>query len=363
MMNQVRCAVLGCGYFGAEFARAIDESEYFTLCSVYSPGKSAQTVSAELGCPAAGSIEEILTNPEIDAVIVATPNYLHKEHVLAAAAAGKHIFCEKPFALNVEDAKQMVAACQKAGVMLMVGHIMHFYSGIRRVKEMIEAGKLGRLMSMHVERTGWEHQQVQISWKKMQDKSGGHLFHHIHEIDIAQWLMGKPVKLYGVGGNLGHCEEGFGNEDDVLLITASFENGGFATFQYGSGFRLGDHFIRINASEAGVLIDFKNASVFVHKDDDIEEFPLFSDEKSAEAIRLLFARTDGGIAYGNPDQRPPEYILVSLREELNAFRQAIVTGSIPDAQKDLFDGTSACRSVEIAQYALESRMCGKAIDL
>ena len=71
-------------------------------------------------------------------MIIATPNYLHHQHVLAAAGAGKHIFCEKPFALNAEDATEMVEACRKAEVTLMVGHIMHFYQGIARVKAMIQ---------------------------------------------------------------------------------------------------------------------------------------------------------------------------------------------------------------------------------
>ena len=119
----IRIGVLG-GYFGAEFARAVKEMKGIQLAAVYSPGKSSERLSSELGCPRASSVNEIMENADIDAVIIATPNYLHHQHVLAAAEAGKHIFCEKPFALDAGEAAEMVEACRKAKVTLMVGHIM-----------------------------------------------------------------------------------------------------------------------------------------------------------------------------------------------------------------------------------------------
>ena len=94
----IRIGILGCGYFGAEFARAVREMQGIQLTAIYSPGKSSERLSNELGCRRASSVEEIMENAEIDAVIIATPNHLHYQHVLAAAEAGKHIFCEKPFA-------------------------------------------------------------------------------------------------------------------------------------------------------------------------------------------------------------------------------------------------------------------------
>ncbi len=345
----IQIGILGCGYFGAEFARAVKEMQGIQLAAIYSPGKSSERLSNELGCTRASSVEEIIENEEIDAVIIATPNYLHYQHVLAAAKAGKHIFCEKPFALDSREAAEMVEACRKAGITLMVGHIMHFYYGIAKIKTMIQEGFFGNILTMHIERTGWEQKKADVSWKKMQEKSGGHLFHHIHEIDIMQWIMGMPTEIYGVGGNLGHCSADFGDEDDVLLLTASFGGKAFATLQYGSGFRIGNHFIRINGTKAGAVIDFKHANVHVVSDAGETEMPLFNDEKSVAAICELFAHTDGGISYGSPDERPPEYILISLRQELELFLQVINGGKIPEDKKDLFDGSSAVRSVTIAQ--------------
>ncbi|MEG0340453.1 MAG: Gfo/Idh/MocA family oxidoreductase, partial [Oscillospiraceae bacterium] len=275
MSKILRYGVLGCGYFGAEFARAVKEQTGSELAMIYSPGESSKRLSAELACPIANTAEELINSPFVDAVIVATPNYMHKEHVLAAAKAKKHIFCEKPFALNKDDADEMVKACKASGVTLMVGHIMHFYSGIEALQKMIKSGEMGVIINAHVERTGWEHKKAEISWKKQQAKSGGHLFHHIHEIDIIQWIMGEADSVYAVGDNLGHKEEGFGDEADVLLLTMRFKNGSFATLQYGSGFRIGNHFIRINGTKKGAVINFKTAEITIKSDDGETIIPLF----------------------------------------------------------------------------------------
>lgn len=359
----IRFGILGCGYFGAEFARAIMEMEEASLEAVYSPGISAERLSQEVGCQKKDSLEEIMEDPLIDAVIVATPNDLHYRDVKLAAAAGKHVFCEKPFALSASEAIEMTSECRKAGITLMVGHIMHFYPGIEGVKTMIEDGFFGDILTMHVERTGWEEKKQELSWKKLQEKSGGHLFHHIHEIDIMQWFMGMPTEIYGVGGNLGHGEEGFGNEDDVLLLTAGFGGRAYATLQYGSGFRMGNHLIRVNGSKAGAVIDFKKAVIYISDKDGRRELPLFRDEASTAAVFELFARTDGAISYGNPSERPPEYIAVPLREELRLFCKVLEGGGIPESKKDLFDGTSAVNSVRIAQAGLKARREGKVVRL
>lgn len=355
--------IIGAGAFGAEYARIISEMKDCKLVSVYSPGQGAKRVSEEVGCKAVSNLEELLNDKDIDAVIVVSPNYAHRDHVVAAAKAGKQVYCEKPVALNVPDVKEMLSACQEAGVTFMVGHIMHYYAGIVEIKKRIDNGDFGVIINAHVERTGWENKQEQVSWKKMQDKSGGHLFHHIHEIDIVQWIMGDPKVVYCAGGNYAHKGPGSGDEDDILLVTVQFENG-VASFQYGSGFRMGNHFIRINGSKAGALISFPEAKIkILHENGETEEIPLFSDEESAKAIFELFSKTDGGIHYAKPGDRPPAYIQVSLREELELFNSVINGASCPEDKKDLFDGTSAINSVTIAETALISKEKGTPIKI
>ena len=113
-MNRVRCAVVGTGYFGAELARIIQGQEGSTVVAVQDP-EHGKTIAAELGCDSEPTLSSLCSRPDVDAVIVATPNYLHKEPVLEAAKNGKHVFCEKPIALTTERAQAMIEAARTYG--------------------------------------------------------------------------------------------------------------------------------------------------------------------------------------------------------------------------------------------------------
>src|SRR5699024_3583774 len=112
-------------------------------------------------------------------------------------------------------------------------------------KKLINQGEIGEILFCDTKRNGWEEAQPQVSWKKKRDFSGGHLYHHIHELDFVQFLMGEPTRVSMVGGNVAHQGEQFGDEDDMLFITLEFSENRFATLQYGSAFRWGDHCVKI----------------------------------------------------------------------------------------------------------------------
>jgi phthalate 4,5-cis-dihydrodiol dehydrogenase len=96
--------------------------------------------TAEFGGRAYAEVEALGADPEVDVVYVATPHQMHAEHVLAAAAAGKHVLVEKPMAVSLADAERMVAACAAAGVHLIVGHSHSFDAPIATARAMIAAG-------------------------------------------------------------------------------------------------------------------------------------------------------------------------------------------------------------------------------
>ncbi|PWL42404.1 MAG: gfo/Idh/MocA family oxidoreductase [Clostridiales bacterium] len=358
-MKEVGYGIIGCGYFGAELARTIQEFEGAKVVCCQSPGEGARRLSAELHCDREETVEKLLAHPDVDGVIVASPNSMHHEHVLAAARAGKHVYCEKPFALSVQDADEMIDACKKAGVVLMIGHVMHYYEGVRTVKNLISSGAIGTPLCAHAERTGWEPPHDAVSWKKQQKFSGGHLFHHIHEVDLMQWYMGPAKSVFAVGGNLAHKGKGFGDEDDVLLLTIDFANGSFGTMQYGSGFRIGEHFLKINGTLGGVQMSFKDNTLTVYRQDGVETIPMFTDEASAADLSKLFKKTDGGIAYGKPTDKPPAYIAKAVSDELRDFHSVVCGAPVPERVKDLFDGSSARESVAIAAAALRSKESGQ----
>lgn len=116
--------------------------------------KMAQTIAQELNCVAAQSLQELVSSPEVDCVILATPNYLHKEPVIEAAKHGKHVFCEKPIALNYSDCDEMVRTREKYGVIFMAGHVMNFFNGVHHAKELIKQGVIGKVLYCYSARNG-----------------------------------------------------------------------------------------------------------------------------------------------------------------------------------------------------------------
>ncbi|MEG9036631.1 2,7-anhydro-N-acetylneuraminate hydratase, partial [Acinetobacter baumannii] len=102
-----------------------------------------------LQCINMSSLDALVSSKLVDCVIVATPNYLHKEPVIKAAKNKKHVFCEKPIALSYEDCVDMVKACKEAGVTFMAGHIMNFFNGVQYARKLIKEGVIGEILSCH----------------------------------------------------------------------------------------------------------------------------------------------------------------------------------------------------------------------
>ena len=142
-MKEIGYAIIGTGYFGAELGRILNEQEGARVVAVLDP-ENARTIAEEYGCDVETDLDTLCSRDDVDAVIVATPNYLHKEPVITAARHKKHIFCEKPIALSYKDCDEMVKAAEENGVIFMAGHVMNFFRGIRHTKQLIAQGKIGR---------------------------------------------------------------------------------------------------------------------------------------------------------------------------------------------------------------------------
>jgi xylose dehydrogenase (NAD/NADP) len=111
--------------------------------------KAAEAAN-ELGIPKAyGSYESLLADPDIEAVYIPLPNHLHKEWTIKAAEAGKHVLCEKPFAMNASDAQQMVAACEAAGVQLAEAFMYRHHPRYDRIKAILRSGEIGEIRGIH----------------------------------------------------------------------------------------------------------------------------------------------------------------------------------------------------------------------
>jgi predicted dehydrogenase len=139
--SPVRIGVAGLGYWGPNLARnlaAIPGCEVSWLCDASDEARSRVAPSYP-GARSTDVIGELLDDPELDAVVLATPVPTHAELAVAVAEAGKHCFVEKPLATNAADAELAVEAAERAGRVLMVGHLLEYHPAVTRLKELIEA--------------------------------------------------------------------------------------------------------------------------------------------------------------------------------------------------------------------------------
>ena len=146
----IDAAIVGLGWWGRHIVRSLAGSESIRLRRAVDadPGAAA-AFAAEHALPLSADLAELLADESIDAVILATPQALHEAQVIASAAAGKHVFCEKPLALTRAGAERAIAACRAAGVVLGIGHERRFEPALTEIKRLADAGELGTLM--HVE--------------------------------------------------------------------------------------------------------------------------------------------------------------------------------------------------------------------
>jgi UDP-N-acetylglucosamine 3-dehydrogenase len=196
----VRFAIIGVGGMGSTHARNLATSpdvEVTWLCDL--DIERAQRVADDIGGNVTADIDEALAADDVDVALIALPTALHRMGVEKAAKAAKHVFCEKPIARTNEDAREMVRICEEAGVTLMVGHVVRFFSEYMRIKEELDAGTIGdvaivrgsRLNPPVMERSPW--------FADVENSGGVVLDLMIHEIDTFRWLFGDVERLYAHG--------------------------------------------------------------------------------------------------------------------------------------------------------------------
>lgn len=194
-MSRLRLGLIGAGSMGlslAKAARARDDVEIVAVADVVP--EAAQRAALELGGHALTSHAELLSRDDVDAVLVATPNFAHREVVIAAAQAGKHVFCEKPMALCVADCDAMIEAAKSAGVKLMVGQVLRLIPGFRKAREIALSGRLGKPLAVATERSSlWRLR----GWRLQRSLTGGVLFEvNVHELDFMRAVLGDAARVY-----------------------------------------------------------------------------------------------------------------------------------------------------------------------
>jgi predicted dehydrogenase len=221
--------VIGCGRMARELTLAVRDrvtgARVVTAFDTYAPAREA--FCGEFGAAPAASVEELLAREGIGAVLVASPNFLHAEHVVAAARAGKHVFCEKPMALSVTDCDRMIAACDGAGVRLMVGQSTRLMPACLKLRELAASQELGPPLYGFVSYwfSGFLPRDSGV-WHVERARSGGLFFQMaIHHIDLLHAIFGPARRVQYAGGQYGPQMKDF---DDIATLLVEYRSGATA---------------------------------------------------------------------------------------------------------------------------------------
>lgn len=227
--NKLHVGIIGAGRIGRVHAEtlAFRLPEAIAVSIADIDLEAAQLVAARCGIPKITSdYSEIIADPAVDAVLLCSSTDTHADIIVAAAKAGKHIFCEKPIAHSLEEIDLSLAAVNAAGIQFQVGFNRRFDSNFKRVRQAVKSGEIGEPHLMHI--VSRDPAPPPISYIRV---SGGIFMDMmIHDFDMARFLIGDEVEeMYTVAGVMVDPEIGKAGDLDTAVVVMRFRNGVIAT--------------------------------------------------------------------------------------------------------------------------------------
>ncbi|MBI5724722.1 MAG: Gfo/Idh/MocA family oxidoreductase [Planctomycetes bacterium] len=218
----IRIGIIGAGPNAAGHAKYYGSCPRTKLIAVADPDAvRADKVASECSTKSCRDFTEFLG--DVDAVVISSPNFLHLQHAVESARAGRHVYCEKPMGVTGDEARQIAEAINKAGVKSAVGFSVRFDPTIQTAMKMISDGKIGRLISVWSRRLTYSNFSGARGWRADHSKSGGIMLEiNVHELD---WMMavGGPVK--GVFAQMRAEEPAGPRRNDYIWFTLMFDSG------------------------------------------------------------------------------------------------------------------------------------------
>jgi predicted dehydrogenase len=222
----IRLAIVGGGFIGRRHAGAIAEVPAAELVAVADPAIAGKALADELGVPHHGDLRSMFANERLDGVIVSTPTEHHCQPTLAALEAGCHVLVEKPITATLEEAQQIVEKAAEGDRQVLVGHHRRYYSLVREAREIVQSGRLGRLVAVTGQWNLRKHDDYYSpDWRKTRE-AGPVLTNLIHEIDTIRYICGEVESL---SADISQDVMGFEKEDAAAMVLR-FRNGALATF-------------------------------------------------------------------------------------------------------------------------------------
>lgn len=344
--RKVKWGVIGSG--GIARRRTIPEgimkADHATLVSVYDTDAAVnQSVASQFGAQACNSIEALL-NSGVDAVYVASPAYAHPEQVAMCAKSKKHVLCEKPLGLTVEEAEAMTRVCSEEGVMLGTGLMMRFHAQHQEALRMVRDGRLGSLVYGRAQLSCW-YPPIEGAWRQDPSTGGGGSLMDMgsHCIDLLGMFFGKIERVGCFINNLVHDYR----SEDAAVVSLFFENGAMATVD--TCFCIPDdsskNILEIYGSSGSILArgtigQGEAGEMTAYLQGDVSGYDAVQDRSSSDGLSVR-----------------PNPVNMYLAE-IEAFSKAVLEGTLPPV-----GGLAGLESQKILAACYESARTGKIINV
>jgi predicted dehydrogenase len=346
----IQVGILGGGNISETHARAVRETAGAEIAAVYGQNQDKAARLAQLyGGTVYESLQTFLEHSPMDMVAIGSPSALHAEQGIAAARHGLHVLVEKPLDVNLERADALIAECDRAGVKLGVFFQDRVAPGIRKLKELIDTGRLGKLILVSA-RVKWYRPPEYYSssrWRGKQALDGGGALMNqgVHTVDLLLWLLGDVERVYARTITAFHPIE----TEDTVVATLEFASGVIGTLEAATSVYPGyPRRLELTGSEGTIILEHDRI-VAVDLREPLEEFPLAPLEQFP-----VIKKEDTNASATSPvvsDVR-------GHRRLLEDFLQAIETNGKP-----LCDGYEGRRSLELVQAIYQSSRTGRPVTL
>ena len=305
----VRVAVLGAGFMGSTHAKAYAAMTDVELAAIFAPSADrGQPLAQEIGSRWTDDMQEILADPDIDAVDICLPTPQHREVTEAALAAGKHVLLEKPIALSLEDAQALVRVNEETDRVFMIAHVLRFWPEYVEIARRVASGELGKPRSGFASR-----RQPFPAWSALfsrSDLTGGAVIDMmIHDYDALNWIFGAPRAVTARG--LRNSRSGGFDQVQVLI---DYEDGASALVDGGMMMPESYPFssrLEVLCDEGAMEYAFRAGGRSVEMEGGVNDLTLFPNE--GEPLRLAPAQVD-------PYAAECDYFLTTIRHGATADR-------------------------------------------
>jgi predicted dehydrogenase len=215
--------VIGCGGMGRSVVRKVlQQDERLQVTALFDPDERSVKTTLDMldnEPVVCDSYQDVVARDDVDWVMIASWNKDHAEQTEASFAAGKHVFCQKPLALSVEECVRMKKAGEKSGKQFNIGFTLRYSPHYRKIKELLSEGRIGKIISMEFNETlAFNHGgYIMGDWRRLRENAGTHLLEKCcHDVDLVNWMTdSRPIRVASFGGNDFFTPENAHYADDI----------------------------------------------------------------------------------------------------------------------------------------------------